>query len=104
MTDLSLPGKPGTNRHPVDQLGQIRATIKTLEAREKDLKEQVSAMMGAKDSLGGDEYIASQKLQSRKGGLDEKKLAEKLGDLAPYRKADSTYIVMSVEPRAQEAA
>ncbi len=104
MNAISLPGKPGTNRHPVDQLANIRATIKTLQEREAELKDQIGAMMGAADSLGGDEFIAIQHLQSRKGGLDEKRLAEKLGDLAAYRKPDSTFIVLKVEPRAMENA
>lgn len=104
MNDTPLPGKPGTNRHPVDQLATVRATIKALEARESELKEQISAMMGAADSLGGDEFIARQKLQTRKGALDEKKLEAKLGDLAAYRKKDSTYIVLNVEARVMEAA
>lgn len=102
MNDTALSGKPGTNRHPVDQLANIRATIKTLEDREKELKEQIGALMGSADSLGGDEFIARQKLQSRKGGLDEKKLQAKLGDLSAYRKPDSTYIVLNVEARAME--
>lgn len=89
-----------TNRHPVDQLANIRATIKTLQEREAELKEEIGQLMGDSDSLGGDEFIARQELRSRKGGLDEKRLAAKFGDLAPYRKPDSTYIVLSVEPRA----
>lgn len=104
MHDTSLPGNPGINRHPVDQLANIRATIKTLEARETELKEQISALMGGADSLGGAEFIARQSLQERKGGLDEKKLTDKLGNLDAYRKPPTTSIVLRIEARAQEAA
>lgn len=102
MNSEALPVK-GTNRHPVDQLADVRAAIKSLQSQEAQLKDEISARMGAADSLGGDQFIALQKLQTRKGGLDEKKLAAKLGDLSAYRKPDSTFIVLSVEPRAMEA-
>jgi hypothetical protein len=42
-----------------------------------------------------------QKLQTRKGGLDEKKLEAKLGDLTRYRKPDTTFIVLRIEARAR---
>lgn len=99
---MTMPGKTGINRHPVDQLANIRATIKTLQEREAELKLEIGQLMGGHDSLGGAEFIARQKLQTRKGGLDEKKLADKLGNLDAFRKPDSTYIVLSVEPRAME--
>lgn len=102
MNDTALSGKTGTNRHPVDQLANIRATIKTLQERETQLKEDIGSMMGSADSLGGAEFIARQKLQTRKGGLDEKKLEAKFGDLGAFRKPDTTFIVLSVEPRAVE--
>ena len=104
MNSEALPVKPGTNRHPVDQLANIRATIKTLQDREAELKAEIGVLMGERDSLGGDEFIARQELRSRKGGLDEKKLADRIGDLSAFRKSDSTYIVLSVEPRAMEVA
>lgn len=91
---------PSSNRHPVDQLGDVRQTIKHLQDREAELKTVIGQIMGTADSLGGDEYIASQALQSRKGGLDEKKLAARFGDLSAFRKPDSTYVVLKVERRA----
>lgn len=94
----------GNNRHPVDQLANVRATIKALQEREAELKEEIGTLMGNADSLGGDEFIASQKLQSRKGGLDEKRLTEKLGDLSAYRRPDTSFITLKVEPRAMEGA
>jgi hypothetical protein len=100
MNDMTLPGKAGINRHPIDQLANVRATIKVLQARETELKDEITALMGDKDSLGGDEFIARQKLQERKGGLDEKKLADKFGDLSAYRKPSTTFITIQVEPRA----
>lgn len=102
MNNTSLP----RNRHPVDQLADVRAQIKKLEADEKALKDQITEMMGAKDSLGGDEFIAFQKLQERRGGLDEARIAEHLGvkNLDPYRKASVAVHVLRVERRAAEVA
>lgn len=106
MNAIPLPEVAGTNRHPVDQLGDIRRTIKHLQDRESDLKTEISALMGKADSLGGAEYIAVQSLRSRKGGLDEAKIAAALGiaNLDAYRKPDATYVALKVERRAQEDA
>jgi len=52
------------NRHIVDQLAEVRAQIKALEAREAELKTQISTAMGSANSLGGDEFIALQKLST----------------------------------------
>lgn len=94
----------GKNRHPVDQLADVRAQIKALQDTETDLKALISTEMGSRDSLGGDEFIASQKLQERKGGLDEAAMKADGVDPEKYRKPKSTFIVISVEPRAAEAA
>lgn len=106
-TDLS--GKSARNphhpnRHPVDRLADVRAAIKALSEEEGELKKQVTSLMGRADSLGGDEYIASQKLQERKGSLDEARLAAEGIDLDLYRKPASTFIVISVERRVAEVA
>ena len=105
MTDTSLPGN-GANRHPVDRLFDVRQQIKALTEEEADLKAKISVEMGSADSLGGDECIASQSLQERKGGLDEARIAAALGvgNLDDYRKPSSTFVVIRVEQRAQEAA
>lgn len=94
------------NRHPVDRLADIRARIKSLQDEEHDLRAQISTEMGAADSLGGDEFIAFQKLQERKGALDEAKIAAalKVENLDPYRKPASTFVVIKIEPRAREVA
>jgi hypothetical protein len=100
MTAIPTP----SNRHPVDQLANVRATIKTLEEREKELKAQISVMMGKADSLGGDEFIALQKLSTRKGAIDAA-LMEKAGlDPDRYRKPDTAVYSLVIEPRVQEAA
>ncbi len=104
MDNTSLPGKPGTNRHPVDQLALVRQTIKHLEEREAELKAEIGALMGSSDSLGGAEFIAFQKLQQRKGGLDEKALAAAGIDPEKFRKPASTFIVLQIEPRVSEVA
>ncbi len=103
MTDTVMPGK---NRHVVDRLADVRAEIKALTQEEAELKARVSQLMGSADSLGGDQYIASQSLQERRGGLDESKLAGALGlpNLDAYRKPSTTFVVIKVEPRAMEAA
>ncbi|TPK59059.1 MULTISPECIES: hypothetical protein [unclassified Mesorhizobium] len=104
MNATAMSGKPGTNRHPVDQLAQIRATQKILAEREAELKAEIGAMMGTADSLGGAEFIAIQKLQSRKGGIDEAAMKAAGIDVEKYRKPASTFIVLNVEPRVSEVA
>ena len=105
MHDTSLPGN-SRNRHPVDRLADVRAQIKTLQDEETDLKALISNEMGSRDSLGGDEFIAVQTLQTRKGGFDEEKLAERLGrvNLDQFRKPSTTSHVLRVERRAAEVA
>jgi hypothetical protein len=61
-------------------------------------------MMAGADSLGGDEYLAMQKLSTRKGAIDTK-LMEKAGlDPERFRKPDTAVYSLVIEPRAQEAA
>lgn len=94
------------NRHPVDQLADVRESLKALKDREEDLKAEVGRLMGAADSLGGDEYIATQAISERKGGLDEKAIASRLGvdNLDGFRKPSTTVVTIRVERRATEAA
>lgn len=105
MPDTTLPGN-SRNRHPVDQLADVRAQIKALQDIETDLKAQISTEMGSRDSLGGDEFIAFQTLQDRKGGLDEVRISAALGvgNLDGFRKPKTTCIVLRVERREVEAA
>jgi hypothetical protein len=100
MNDISL----SRNRHPVDQLADVRAEIKRLGDVEADLKAQISTEMGSNDSLGGDQYIAFQQLRERKGGIDEAALKSVGINVDTFRKPATTYIVLSVEPRAAEVA
>lgn len=102
MTENLRPLK-GNNRHPVDELGEVREEIKTLQAREKELKAVVAEEMGNTDSLGGDEWIARQKVTQRKGTWDEKRLKEALGDMVErYRKEPTA--VYSIETRRRSEA
>lgn len=89
------------NRHPVDELGDVRESLKSLEAREKELKEEVGRLMGTKDSLGGDNFIARQSISERKGALDEKVIAAKLGveNLDAFRKPPVAVVTIRVTPR-----
>ncbi|MCF3934319.1 hypothetical protein L1787_12960 [Acuticoccus sp. M5D2P5] len=107
MTDILRPFKSEhSNRHCVDRLGLLRAHVKSATALEKDLKNEVCALMGEADSLGGDEFIAQQRLQERKGGLDEKAIAKALGvdNLDAYRKPSTTSLVLDVKQRVEEEA
>ncbi|HEY8358656.1 MAG TPA: hypothetical protein VIL30_14455 [Ramlibacter sp.] len=103
MPDTALRGN-SRNRHPVDQLADVRQQIKDLQAQESDLKALISMEMGSSDSLGGDEFICRQKIQERKGGLDEAKLKAAGIKVDLYRKPPSVAHVLLVERRAAEAA
>lgn len=59
------------NRHPVDELAEVRAAIKALESRESELRNRILAE-GA--SLIGDDYAAIVTHQKR-NNLDRKALA-----------------------------
>ena len=103
MPDTTLPGN-SRNRHPVDQLADVRAKIKALQDTETDLKAQISTEMGSRDSLGGDEFIAFQTLQTRKGAIDEASL--KAAGINPdkHRKPSTVSHVLRIERREAEAA
>lgn len=93
-----------SNRHPVDRLSDVRAQIKALKSQEDDLKAEVSKQMGDKDSLGGDQYIARQKLSERAGAVDTKAMKAAGIDIDAYRKPPVTVMTILVEEREQEAA
>lgn len=101
MNTQTLPGK---NRHPVDELADVRAQTKALNEREAELKAEISKRIGSADSLGGDEFIATQVLSTRKGGIDEKAATAAGIDLNRFRKADVVVHTLRVERRADEAA
>ncbi|HEU5019662.1 MAG TPA: hypothetical protein VFT69_17015 [Pseudolabrys sp.] len=103
MHDTALPFNRG-NRHPVDRLADVRAEIKRLQEQESDLKALISTEMGSRDSLGGDEFIAFQSLQERRGAIDEASL--KAAGINPdkHRKPKITSVVLRVERRAAEVA
>lgn len=93
----------GSNRHPVDRLGETREQLKALQNDEKALKEEVGLMMGSDDSLGGDEWVADQALSVRKGALDDAKIAAALcvdvEDLDQYRKKATAVVTIRVSRR-----
>lgn len=91
------------NRHPVDQLAQIREQIRALKDFEASLAKEVSGMMGERDSLGGDEYIARQTISTRKGSIDQKRMAEDGIDVDRYRKEAVNVFSIRVEQREREA-
>lgn len=96
-----MNAKAMSNRHPVDQLGDIREQIKALGDVEKALKEQVSALMGEADSLGGAEWIASQSISERKGGVDEKKATAAGVNLDAFRKPPTPVVTIKTTRRAE---
>lgn len=69
-----------TNRHPVDELADVRASIKTLEERESVLKEQIIDGLlerltdGETQTVVGDEHSASVSISTRET-LDRAKVA-----------------------------
>lgn len=92
------------NRHIVDELADIRAQKKELEKREDELKAAISEAMGSRDSLGGDQFIALQKVSSRKGAIDTKAMHAAGLNPDDFRKPDVTVYSIVVEPRVMDAA
>lgn len=90
------------NRHPVDQLALVRETIKELQAREAELKDEIGKLMGKADSLGGSEYIARQSITTRAGSVDYKAMERDGINVAKYRKDDTTVFSIRIERRAEE--
>ncbi len=92
------------NRHMVDQLADVRAKIKELQGEESALKAQISAAMGSADSLGGDQFVAFQRVSERKGAIDEARIKAAGLDPDALRKPAVTVYSLVVEPRVSEAA
>jgi hypothetical protein len=92
-----------SNRHPVDQLGDVRAEIRRLQEREEALRLQV---IEGKCSLVGDEYRARIKQQSS-NRLDLYALRKHFGDrLAPFREnrtVDAVYVERKDERARSDA-
>lgn len=104
MHDILAPFK-GDNRHPVDRLGEVRQLIKEAKEVEAALKEEVGALMGSGDSVGGDEYIASQRLSERRGSYDEKRLKAYIGDaVESFRKPPTVVVTIATNLRSEVAA
>lgn len=92
------------NRHPVDELGEVRAEIKRLEARERELREAV--LRGECDKLGED-YRATIKEHVR-NSLDSAAVRAEFGAerLRPFFRESVVYQVVVEErrcPRPVEA-
>ena len=80
MTNLIQHDNGLSNIHPADALADVRAEIKSLQVKEKYLRDKILARG---EDLVGDFHEASvRKTSSAK--LDEAKLKEALGDLTPY--------------------
>lgn len=100
MNAKALP----VNRHPVDQLADVREKIKALQEQEDTLRTEVSVLMGGGDTLGGDEFIAKQSISERAGALDVKAMESDGIDVAKYRKKPSTVYQIRCERRVLEDA
>jgi hypothetical protein len=87
------------NRHIVDQLADVRAQLKALEEREKDLKAQVSVLIDKSDVAAGDDYQAFHVISERKGGLDDKAMIAAGIDIEKFRKASSIIISIRLSER-----
>ncbi|MDY8108295.1 hypothetical protein U0C82_03910 [Fulvimarina sp. 2208YS6-2-32] len=94
-----------TNRHPVDELVDVKAKMAALAEREKSLKAKIIEMAGERDAVGGDEFIATVALQSRKS-LDRKGLEKRVGKdvVAGFEREGEPYYVVRTAPRAIEEA
>lgn len=90
------------NRHHVDQLADVREKIKNLEEREKTLKAEVSILMGNRDSIGGDEFIARQTLTERAGSVDTTAMKRAGIDVDKYRKPPTAVVTIKCERRVLE--
>lgn len=80
-----------TNRHPVDELADVREQIKKLEGRELQLR---AAILRGECSLSGDEYEANV-VKQRRETLDTKEIKRQLGRerLAQFMRATEVAIV-----------
>jgi hypothetical protein len=102
--DSLVPFETG-NRHIVDRLGALRRLIREAEALENKLKTEVGYLMGSRDSLGGDEFIARQMIGERKGGWDDKKLEDELGLRAEkFRKPPVKIVTIRTDLRDEARA
>ncbi len=100
MNGNSMP----VNRHVVDQLADTREQIKELRKAEAACVSQISELMGDNDSLGGNQYIAKQKMHTRKGSVDIVRMEADGIDVDAYRKPDTVVFQIRTEERAVEVA
>jgi hypothetical protein len=79
-----------TNRHPVDELADVREQIKKLEARERELR---NIVLSRECSFVGDEYEAAVVMQ-RRSRLDTREIKRQLGLEALQRFMMSTEVAI----------
>jgi hypothetical protein len=88
------------NRHPVDQLADVRAEIRTLKGREDELRD---AILGGECSGVGDQYVA--RIDTReKRTLDVDLLTQHFGadTLKPFFKIGTVTSVRIAERQSQQ--
>src|SRR5262245_319434 len=74
--DFVMSDPMQTNRHPVDELGDVREQMKLFEQREKDLREHI---LTHSEDLVGDEFAAYIQTQNR-SQVDMKRLKQHVGE------------------------
>lgn len=89
-----------TNRHPVDQLAEVREQIRTLQDREKEIRDRILANP---DDLAGDEF-AARITTSDTATLDRKAIEKAMGEawLAGFLKRSSVTRITVAERVSNE--
>jgi hypothetical protein len=102
-------GDAMNNRHPVDELADVREELRRLEAREKELREMLLAdgadLIG--DDLIGDDLIGDEwrarRIDSSQRRLDQVKLVARFGEGAVDEcRSPITCAVLRLKKRAQD--
>lgn len=91
-----------TNRHPIDELADVRAELKRLKAREAELRDVILA---GGCELVGDQFEASVR-ETKSERIDVEALRREMGTkaLAPYMRESTTCTIRVVERQVLEEA
>ncbi|MEZ5716816.1 MAG: hypothetical protein R3D85_17695 [Paracoccaceae bacterium] len=99
MERYANPGPgPGHNLHPADELGEIRARIRALQAREADLRQ---ALLDDPGLVRGERFQADIRRQTRRVFLRDRLPPDILNRADLWEQRDSP--VVSLRPRGPAA-
>lgn len=100
LSIVPAAGPAKRNRHPVDELAEVRTTIKRLQEREAELREELLA--GKCGLIGFDHQALVRETQTER--IDTKLLREKLSpeQLGPFLKTSTTTVIKVTEREAPE--